>query len=110
MKRRRVAFDSDADADLERIAFWIADQGAPATAIRFVRCIRRRVLGYAYFSERGRLIGPDIPDVRVIVVTPNVVAAFKVYDDRITILRIFYGGQDWERTFRGDDDPREADD
>lgn len=109
MKRRRVTFDPDADADLERIAFWIAEQGVPATALRFVRRIRDRVLGYAYFPERGRLVGPDLPDVRIIVVTANVVAAFKVYGDHVAILRIFYGGQDWEGALRGGDGHREDD-
>jgi plasmid stabilization system protein ParE len=40
MTRRRVFVAPRAEADLDRMATWIADQGAPLTAIEYVGRIR----------------------------------------------------------------------
>ncbi len=33
----------------------------------------------------------------------RIMLAVAAFDDRVTVLRIFYGGQDWEGAMRGDD-------
>lgn len=56
--------------------------------------------GFALASERGRLRDGVRPGLRVIGFERRVTAAFTVGKDRVTILRLFYGGRDWERELR----------
>lgn len=53
-------------------------------------------------SERG-LSRPDIiPGLRVIGFGRTTIAVV-VEDDVAVVIRVFHGGQDWERALKGDD-------
>lgn len=51
-------------------------------------------------SERGHLRDDVRPGLRIVGFKRRVTVAFSVDHDHVTILRVFYGGQDWEDAFR----------
>lgn len=87
-----------AQADLRAIGLWIARQGAPLTAVAFVKRIRRQLDTYSVAPERGAPRNDVLPGLRIGVFERRVVIAYTVDADAVYILRLFYGGQDWEGT------------
>ena len=41
------------------------------------------------------------PGLRIVGFERRVTVAFTVDENRVTVLRLFYGGQDWKREFEG---------
>jgi toxin ParE1/3/4 len=96
VRRRRVVIEATAEADIESIGDWISEAGAPVAAYRFIRRVRVHLARYDTASERGQR-RDDIEDgVRVAAFERTLIIVFKVYDDRVTILRVFRGSRDWE--------------
>lgn len=50
-----------------------------------------------YGSERGTQRNEVLPGLRVIGFERNASVAFVVEADQVVILRVFYGGANWER-------------
>ncbi len=100
MKRREVVFAPEARDDLIGIYDWIADAAGTTTAIRYVERLEAWCLDFDLASARGRLRDDVRPTLRVVGFERRVTVAFTVDDDHVTILRLFYGGRDWEREFR----------
>jgi toxin ParE1/3/4 len=91
-----------AEEDLEAINSLIA-QDSPARAFNFVEHIQQRCDLLCDFPEQDRK-RPDLrPGLRVIRYGRSVVIAYQVADDTIEILRIFYGGQDYETIMMSDE-------
>jgi len=90
-----------ARADLRAIGLWIAGRGAPLTAVAYVRRIRRQVETYSIAPERGAPRDDVLPGLRIGVFERRVVIAYSVDADAVSILRLFYGGQDWEGELTG---------
>ena len=53
------------------------------------------ILGFDFASERGHLREDIRPGLRIVGFENRITIAFFVEDDRVVILRIFYGGQNW---------------
>ena len=104
MTRRRVVLSPRAEADLERIAVWIAEQGAPLTGLNYVRRIRRLLSKLDEFPERGMDYGHVRSGLRVISFERRIVIAIVVRDAHVEIERVFYAGQDWRRALQLTDD------
>ena len=58
-----------------------------------------KCLGFDLASERGRKRDDVRPGLRIAGFERRVTVAFMVENDRVIILRLFYGGQEWEREF-----------
>ncbi|MDQ6435842.1 type II toxin-antitoxin system RelE/ParE family toxin [Mesorhizobium sp. LHD-90] len=99
MKARAVIFAPEARDDLMAIYKWIDDVGSPKLAIRYVERIEAYCLGMSHASERGRRRDDVRPGMRAVGFERRATIAFKVEDDRVTILRIFHGGRNWEAEF-----------
>ena len=99
MKRYRIAFSPLAEADIEAIIDWIADQSGTRTARGFVDRIERRIEALRPFPVRGTLRHDLAPGLRLIGLEQRVTIAFRVYDTEVTIERVLYGGRDLERAF-----------
>ena len=56
-------------------------------------------MGFDIVSERGHRRDDISPGLRIAGFERRVTIAFAVDDDRVTILRMFYGGRDWEAEF-----------
>jgi toxin ParE1/3/4 len=92
---REVWFHPLADADLEAIYRFIAND-SPDRAIAFIRRIRTRCNTLETMPFRGRSRSDLAEGVRTIVFERRVVIAYRVLDDRLTVLRLIYAGQNIE--------------
>ena len=100
MKRRRVVYAPDAANDLDSIYDYIAEAGEPAVAARYEERIRRFCEGLDLGAERGSLRDDVRPGLRVIGFERRIAVAFVVQEDRVVVLRILFGGRDWESGLR----------
>jgi toxin ParE1/3/4 len=96
VKRRQVVFTPEARNDLFEIYDWIAEKASPQIAISYIDRIEAYCLRLELASERGHRRDDISPGLRIVGFERRVTIAFAVDDDRVTILRLFYGGQNWE--------------
>ena len=99
MKERAVAFSPEALDDLERLYDWIARAADPDTASRYLARLETFCQGMAVASERGHARDDIRPGLRIVGFERRITIAFTVTDSRVAILRLFYGGRDWETQF-----------
>jgi toxin ParE1/3/4 len=96
VKRRRVVFTPEVRNDLFEIYDWIATKTSPQIAISYIDRIEAYCSGFELASERGHRRDDISPSLRIVGFERRVTIAFALDDDRVTILRLFYGGQNWE--------------
>ena len=96
MKRRQVEFTPEAEADMNAIYDWIAEQAGHAIALAYVEALEKYCLSLDLASERGTRRDDIRKNLRILGFRRRVTIAFAVEDARVVILRSFYGGQDWE--------------
>jgi toxin ParE1/3/4 len=96
VKLRSVVFSPEADQDLAAIYNWIADRASEVVALGYVERIHAACLSLSLASERGTSRNDIRPGLRTIGFERRATIAFMVTNDQVLILRIFYGGQDWE--------------
>ena len=99
MKERAVAFSPEALDDLERLYDWIARAASPETAFGYLARLETFCRGMAFASERGHSRDEIRPGLRIVGFERRITIAFTVSEDSVMILRLFYGGQDWETQF-----------
>lgn len=104
MTRRRAFLAPRAEADLDRMATWIAEQGAPLTALEYVDRIRRFLASLGDFPERGRDYGRVRTGLRVLSFERRIVVAIVVRDGHVEIERAFGANQNWQQILRLPDD------
>lgn len=101
MKRRPVFFSPEAREDL----FWISDTVSaatnPVTAGRYLDRLEAFCDNLEFASERGSLHQGIRQGLRIVGFERRVTVAFIVEADRVSILRLFYGGAKWEDELRG---------
>ena len=97
----RVRLDPAAEADLQRIYSWIGERASPAIARGYVSRILDYLAGFDLFPERGRLLDDIRPGLRIIGFERRVSIAFVVEAEDVTVLRILYAGQQFERGGQG---------
>jgi len=100
--RRRVTFGPEADADLQAIFDRIADDASPSIAWRYMGRLRRWLDGFDLASERGTRRDDIRAGVRIVGFERRLTVTFMVSETEVTILRVFYAGQDWQATFEND--------
>ena len=96
MKQRVVVFSPEAEDDLGAVYDWIANRAGATVAFGYVERLTNAALGLSLASERGTLRSDIRNGLRVIGFERRATIAFSVSANRVTILRIFQGGQDWE--------------
>jgi plasmid stabilization system protein ParE len=104
MTRRLVFLAPRAEADLEGIAIWIAERGAPLAALDYVGRIRRFVFGLAAFPERGQDYGHVRNGLRVVSFERRVIIAILVRTGHVEVERVFSNGQNWRKSLGLPDD------
>ncbi len=100
MKSRRVVYEDGALADLERIFDWLVEHASPTAATNVVSRLEAFINRLDIATERGRARSDLREGLRAITFKRAVIAAV-VDADEIIILRIFYGGEDWEPELTG---------
>jgi toxin ParE1/3/4 len=96
MRQRAVIFSDQANIDLRDIYNWLADQAGPFVALAYVERISAFIHRLDLASERGTRRNDLMPGLRIIGFERRVTIAFTVDQNAVTILRVFYGGKDWE--------------
>ena len=97
MKRRDVFIDPVAQNDLNHIFDVIAEGAGRTIAAAYVEKLMAHCLKFDLVSERGVRRDDIRPGLRVTGYRRRVTIAFTVTDTQVRILRIFYGGVDWEQ-------------
>lgn len=103
MKRRKVLLAPRAEVDLDSIGAWIAERGAPLTALAFIGRIRARIAGLSELSERGVDHGHVRPGLRTMSMENGVIIAYAVREAYVEVERVFSPWQNWRATLRLDD-------
>lgn len=96
MKHRRVTYEPEARSDLDWIYDTVAAASSPTTADNYDRRIRDFCERLELASERGTQRDDIRPGLRIVGFERRVTIAFTVDDDAVRILRIFYGGANWD--------------
>lgn len=100
MKQYQVIFAPEARDDLFALYDWIAAAASPDTALSYLERIETYCLGFKHAAERGTRRDDIRPGMRIVGFERRVTIAFSVMEERVTILRIFYGGRNWEEIMR----------
>lgn len=99
MKSRIVDFSPEARDDILRIYDWIEAKAGPSVALAYVERLEAHCRGFDLAAERGRDRSDLRPGLRIVGFERRVTIAFMTGEDRVTILRLFYGGKNWEDAF-----------
>ena len=92
----RIAYSERAVAQLEALYKYIADNSGPLRAQGFVGSIVKFCENFSTFPHRGTQRDDIRPGLRTIGFRRRVTIAFTINDESVTILGVFYGGQDYE--------------
>ncbi|MDQ6432439.1 type II toxin-antitoxin system RelE/ParE family toxin [Mesorhizobium sp. LHD-90] len=103
MRRRTVDYSLRANRDFAWIYGTVAEVGGTRIAFNYVQRVRAFCEKLEYGSERGTRRDELRPGLRVVGFERRISVAFMVEPERVVILRVFYGGMDWENEF-GDND------
>lgn len=96
MKQRTVVFAPEARDDILAIYDWISARAGPRTALSYIERLETTCLGFSSASERGHRRDDIREGLRITGFEPPVTIAFTVNETQVIILRLFYGGPDWE--------------
>lgn len=96
MKRRAVEYALQADDDFGWLYDAIADASSATLALNYVERLRAFCDSLDYASERGTRRDDIRPGLRIIGFERRVTVAFTVDAERVVVLRLFYGGANWE--------------
>lgn len=100
MKRRVLILAPEARDDLNTLYDWIAGAASPEIALGYIERIERYLSGFDVLAERGTKRDDIRPGLRIIGFERRVTIAFTAEPERVTILRVLYGGRDWETDLR----------
>ena len=95
----RVVYAPEAEAQLVTLFFQIAAAATPEIAARYTEAIVDQCESLRTFPMRGAQRDDIRPGLRIFGFRRRVSIAFEVTDDVVTILGIFYGGQNLEAAF-----------
>lgn len=92
----RVVFAPEAEDQLFALYHYIARTASPGTAVRYTEAIINYCESLQTFPLRGTLRNDIRPGLRLTHYKKRTVIAFHVDEDLVSILGIFYGGQNYE--------------
>lgn len=98
MKRRDVVFSPEAQDDLFALYEWISIKAGSGIALGYIGRIETHCNTFDFASERGTARDDIRPGLRIVGFEHRLTIAFIVSDTTVTVLRLFYGGQNWEDT------------
>lgn len=96
MKRRTVAFAPEARDDLIKLGDWIAERAAPRIALNYIQRVMTYCSDFETSGERGQRRDDLRAGLRVVGFERGIAIAFTVSAPEVTILRFYYGGQNWD--------------
>jgi toxin ParE1/3/4 len=100
----RIQFAPEALAQLIDLEQRIADAGAPVTGARYVDAIVDYCMKLQTFPERGVARDDLMPGLRIMHFRKRAIIAYLTDDATVSIVGVFYGGQDYESALSPDED------
>ncbi len=97
-----VVFSREAEEQLVAIYHYIAIKASPEIAERYTSAIASYCDGLQLLPHRGTRRDDIRPGLRTTNYKRRVVIAFTVEAERVSIIGIFYGGQDYEAVLQPD--------
>lgn len=104
MKPLKLAFSPEAEGQLLALERYIAAHASSAIAERFVEAIIVRCESLAQMPRQGTARGDLRAGLRTIAFRRRVVIAYAVDAKAVTVLGVFYGGQDYETLLQDGED------
>ncbi len=101
MKRFDVTFRPLAEADLFALYRRIAEAAGTGVAGAYIDRIESACLALETFPERGTRRDDIRPGLRTIGFERRATIVFQIARAEVVVVRISYGGQDYERALRG---------
>jgi plasmid stabilization system protein ParE len=98
----RVIFSPEAEEQLVALYNFIAASASPKIAAEYTEAIVSCCESLATFPMRGTTRNDVRPGLRVTNYKKRAVIAFAVNSDQVSILGVFYGGQDYESFLQED--------
>lgn len=96
MQPREVIFAPEAKQHLLKLYGDIADAAGAGVAMGYIERLEQYCLNFSHASMRGHRRDDVREGLRVVGFERRVTIAFSVDASTVTILGLFYGGQDWE--------------
>ncbi len=100
----RVVFTPEAEEQLAELYRYIAVAASPDTAKRYTDAIVSYCESLHTFPLRGTIRDDVRPGLRITNYRKRAVIAFEVSTDQVSIIGVFYGGQDYESILQDDQD------
>ncbi|MGE4238948.1 type II toxin-antitoxin system RelE/ParE family toxin [Ramlibacter sp.] len=100
----RVAFARKAEDQLLELQRYIAEAASPDIAARYANAIVSYCESLRTFPHRGTRRDDVRPGLRITNYRKRAVIAFDVEADTVSIIGVFYGGQNYEAKLREDSD------
>ena len=94
--RYNVSFAPEAEAQLLSLYRYLAAEASPEIAERYLGAIVEHCEKLEHFALRGTPRDDIRRGLRTIQFKRRVTIAYAVTDNRVTVLGIYYGGQDFE--------------
>ncbi|MGM0512196.1 MAG: type II toxin-antitoxin system RelE/ParE family toxin [Pseudomonadota bacterium] len=91
-----VVFSAQAEEQLAALYRYIANAATPQTALSYTENIVEYCEALEQFPHRGNPRDDILPGLRVTHYRKRTVIAFVVEAQRVSVLGIYYGGQDYE--------------
>lgn len=104
MKKFRLSFRPLAQADLFGLYRHIAEEAGEMVAGPYIDRIEAACRALETFPERGTRRDDIRPGIRTMGFERRATIVFQVKRSDVVIVRIFYGGQNYERILRGHSD------
>lgn len=101
--KSRVVFSPQALEQLTELYRYIAEAASPDVAARYTESIVSYCESLRTFPLRGTSRDDVRPGLRITHYKKRTVIAFAVETESVSIIGIFYGGQDYEAVLRDDD-------
>ena len=99
----RVVFSPEAAEQLAELYRYLAEAAAPDVAAQYTEAIVSYCESLRTFPLRGTQRDDVRPGLRITNYKKRAVIAFDVDAEVVTIIGVFYGGQDYETILRDDD-------
>ena len=97
-----VVFTPEAESQLAALYRYIAQAASPEVAQRYLDAIVTYCEGLQSFPHRGSQRDDIRPGLRVTNYKGRCVVAFAVTNKLVSVIGVFYGGQDYEAVLQGD--------
>lgn len=99
-----VVFTPEAREQLSALYRWIAAEAGPEIARRYTEAVISQCEALSSFPERGAPRDDIRPGLRITSYRKRTVIAFAIEADRVAIIGVFHGGQNYQATLEPDDE------